>query len=172
MHKTKRDSKELFARDTHPELPLDPDAVQPGKYKWPLHFTPSLLLIVFAGGSFGALARYWVSLQLSDGTSGWPAATFLVNLLGAFLLGLLLEGLVRLGPDTGARRVARLGVGTGFMGAFTTYSTLAVETNLLLAHDHLALAAWYAFASVAGGITCSIIGIQLAAVHHKQREST
>ncbi len=36
--------------DSHPELPLDPDAAEPGRYKWPLHFAPTLQLAVFVGG--------------------------------------------------------------------------------------------------------------------------
>jgi len=155
MYRLKRDPKELFAHDTHPELPLDPDVVQPGAYKWPPHFTPSSLLIVFIGGCIGALARYWVTLQLPTSSSGWPAATFIVNLLGAFLLGFLLEGLIRLGSDEGAWRIARLGIGTGFMGAFTTYSTFAVETDLLLRNHHSALAVPYVIVSLLGGVLLS-----------------
>ena len=163
--------RDIFRRDTHPELPLDPDVVQPGVYTWPPHFTPSLVLVVFTGGCFGALARYWVGIQLPASSSGWPIATLFVNLLGAFLLGLLLEGLVRLGSDDGVRRITRLGVGTGFMGAFTTYSTLAVEADLLLQHNHVTLAVWYAVTSIVGGTICSATGIQLAAIHHKRRET-
>lgn len=163
-------NKLLFAHDTHPELPIDPDVVQPGAYKWPVHFTPIFILIVFIGGCAGAFARYWVALQLPAPANGWPVATTVVNLLGAFLLGLLLEGLARLGSDDGVRRVTRLGIGTGFMGAFTTYSTLAVELELLLRHNQQSLALLYAVTSLVGGVLCSILGIQTAAVHHRRRQ--
>jgi CrcB protein len=164
--------EEPLARDTHAELPIDPDVVRPGTYKWPPHFTPRLLLMVFVGGCLGTAARYWVALMLPSNGTSWPVATLVVNLLGAFLLGLLLEGLVRLGRDTGVRRVARLGIGTGFMGGFTTYSTLAVNTSLLLRSDHASLGLTYAITSVTGGVICSAVGIQLAAVHQKQRKGT
>lgn len=164
-------TKSPTVRDTHPELPLDPDAVRPGAYKWPPHFTPSFILIVFIGGCLGAAARYWISLQLAAPTNGWPVGTFSINLLGALLLGFLLEGLTRLGDDTGVRRTTRLAVGTGFMGAFTTFSTLAIETTLLLRNNNLALAGWYAGLSIFGGIVCSTLGIWVAASHHKLREA-
>jgi CrcB protein len=64
-------------------------------------------------------------------TAGFPVATLGVNVLGSFLLGLLLETLRHRGPDTGGRRLLRLGLGTGLLGGFTTYSTLAVETVTL-----------------------------------------
>jgi CrcB protein len=99
-------------------------------------------------------------------------ATLTVNLLGTFLLGLLLEGLARLGADEGIRRVVRLGAGTGFMGAFTTYSTLAIEANLLAGNGHTQLAIFYMLTSIIGGIICSALGIQIAAQHHKRREKT
>jgi len=163
--------KSAFIRDTHPELPLDPDVIQPGIYKWPPHFTPAFLSLVFLGGCLGAAARYWVSLQLLTSSNGLPVATLFVNLLGSFLLGLLLEGLVRLGSDDGIRRMTRLAVGTGFMGAFTTYSTFVVETYLLLRHGKEATALTYMALTVIGGVVVSSLGIQLAAIHHKKRES-
>ena len=160
----------FLRRDSHPELPIDPDVVQPGQYKWPPHFAPSLLLIVFLGGCAGAYARYWVSTELLPTADGWPSATLVVNLLGAFLLGLLLEGLVRLGDDSGVRRLIRLTVGTGFMGAFTTYSSFASDVYALMRHETLALAAIYASTTIIGGLALSAFGIWAASSHHKRRE--
>jgi len=159
----------IFARDTHPELPINPDVIQPGVYRWPPHFTPTLLLYVFLGGCMGTATRYWTSLQLLPAGDGLPVATLFVNLLGAFLLGFLLEGLVRLGSDNGIRRVTRLTVGTGFMGAFTTYSTFAVEIDLLVRQSQTTTAFIYALLTVIGGLILSSAGIQIAAFHHKQR---
>ena len=59
-------------------------------------------------------------------------ATIAVNLLGAFLLGLLLAGLARRGPDTGRRLTLRLLLGTGVLGGFTTYSTFSLDTVALV----------------------------------------
>lgn len=156
--------------DSHPELSLDPDVVQPGVYKWPPHFTLSLITIVFVGGCAGAYARYWVSQQFMTPTSSWPITTLFVNLLGAFLLGLLLEGLVRIGRDQGAVRLTRLALGTGFMGAFTTYSTFASDIYGLVQHNHIVLSVVYGLITVTGGLALSAFGIWVASSHHKRRE--
>lgn len=165
----KVNKQKLFARDTHPELPLDPDAERPGIYRWPPHFTPSSVLLIFAGGCLGTIARYWVSLQLPVTKSGWPVSTLTVNLLGAFVLGLLLEGLARLGPDESYRKTVRLTLGTGFLGAFTTYSAFAVDTDLMLRGGHASLALGYTGMTIFGGLLLSGLGIQTAAIHHRRR---
>jgi len=157
-----------FVRDSHPELPLDPDVEQPGVYKWPPHFTPYLQLAVFVGGSFGAFARFGVT-QVVGHPSDWPIATLTTNILGAFLLGMLLESLARKGKDMGIRRFVRLGFGTGFLGAFTTYSALALETDMLVRDGNAGLAITYLSVSLAGGIAASMIGIMLAAGNHKRK---
>lgn len=131
----------------------------------PVHLHPGFLLVVVAGGILGALARYGLSSVL-PAPGGWPVPTLAINLSGAFLLGLLLEALVRRGPDTGRLRLIRLFVGTGFMGAFTTYSTLAVETNTLFGGGRVADALLYVGVSVAAGAAATIAGIWLAAGHH------
>lgn len=159
----------LFPRDTHPELPLDPDVVQPGEYKWPLHFTPGLQLIVFIGGCLGTFARYEIANWLPDPATAIPYGTLLVNLLGAFLLGVLLETLARRGKNKGRSQLLRLGVGTGFLGAFTTYSTLTVEVGLLVRNGHAELAWTYAVLSVIGGLVCCAAGIHLAESYHRER---
>lgn len=153
----------------HPELPLDPDAARVGVVSRPVHVPPRLVLLVFAGGVLGTPARYGLQLWLPTRTGRWPAGTFTLNLLGALLLGALLEGLVRRGEDAGGRRLLRLAVGTGFLGAFTTYSSLALETDLLVRAHHPALAAGYVLASVAGGIVLCGLGVYLAALHHTRR---
>ena len=161
--------KDIFARDTHPELPIDPDVVQPGVYRWPPHFTPILLAVVFIGGCAGALARYEVIAVLPTTSDGFPVSTLFVNLLGAFLLGMLLEGLSRRGRDEGVLRTVRLLLGTGFMGAFTTYSTFAVETNELIRHGAVTTASLFVASSILGGLVLCAIGIKIAAFYHAEK---
>lgn len=132
----------------------------------PAHFQPLFVLPVFCGGVLGTLARYGLSVTIPD-PDGWPLSTLLVNLTGAFLLGLLLEALVRRGPDKGRFRLIRLSAGTGFMGAFTTYSTLALE-SVQLGMDQACLGtALYLTLSLFGGVVASAIGIKAAGSHHR-----
>jgi fluoride exporter len=116
---------------------------------------------VALGGLFGTAARQAVEEALPTPGETFPVATFVINMSGAFLLGLVLEGLTRPGPDTGWWRVARLALGPGFLGAFTTYSTLAIESDLLVRHAHFGMAAGYMAASVVAGLAAASIGMVL-----------
>ncbi|MCT9627234.1 CrcB family protein [Pseudarthrobacter equi] len=130
-----------------------------------VHLHPGFVLVVIAGGTVGTLARYGLSMVLPT-PGGWPLPTLIINLTGAFLLGILLEALVRRGPDAGRLRIIRLLAGTGFMGAFTTYSTLALETNTLLGAGRTVDALGYIGATLLGGAIATVAGIRAAAGHH------
>ena len=92
-------------------------------------------------------------------------ATFAINLVGAFVLGLLLEALARSGEDLGWRHGIRLFAGVGFCGAFTTYSTLALDAVQLGRHGAWPAAALYTLGSVGGGLILAALGIALGAAH-------
>lgn len=126
------------------------------------HRDPRLLALVALGGAGGTLARYGVSRAV-PAAAHWPLATLAVNLLGAFALGLLLEGLLRRGPEDDRRRTLRLLLGTGFCGGFTTWSGFAVELDRLVGDQHPWTALGYAGASLAGGLLAALAGIALAA---------
>lgn len=157
-------------RDLHPELPVDPDA-ETLEAARPQHREPVLLGLVGLGGFVGTGVRYGVSLLAPTPQQGWPTATFAVNLAGAFLLGVVLEGLARRGPDEGRRRRARLLIGTGFCGALTTYSTLAVEVDLLARHGARETAGAYAVVSVFAGLLAAAAGVAVAAGQHSWAET-
>lgn len=131
----------------------------------PVHLHPGFVLIVITGGVFGAVARYGLSTVLPS-PGGWPLPTLVINLAGAFLLGVLLEALVRRGPDAGRLRVIRLLAGTGFLGAFTTYSALALETNTLLGAGRTTDALIYVAATLIGGAVATVAGIRAASGQH------
>ncbi|MBT2538490.1 CrcB family protein [Arthrobacter sp. ISL-69] len=133
----------------------------------PVHLHPGFVLVVITGGVFGALARYGLGTVLPS-PGGWPLPTLIINLAGALLLGVLLEALVRRGPDAGRLRLIRLLAGTGFMGAFTTYSTLALETNALLGAGRTTDAVIYVAATVIGGAAATVAGIRVAAGYHSR----
>ena len=136
----------------------------PGPAPWsrPRHLTLSALALVAAGGMAGTAARYAITL-LVPSRHGWPVATLSVNLIGAFVLGVVLEALARRGPDQGGRRSARLVVGTGFCGGFTTYSALAVDVDLLLRAGQAGTAVAYGLTTVVVGFGVCALGIWIGA---------
>lgn len=101
---------------------------------------------------------------LTHQVAGIPIATLGINVIGAFLLGVLLEFLADRSPDTGWSRRIRLGVGTGGLGGFTTYSALATDT-VVLAASHPGRAIGYAVGTVIIGAAASIGGIWLSRRH-------
>lgn len=133
----------------------------------PAHHRLELVVLVAAGGVVGTFARYATTLWLGTASSGLPTATLVVNLVGCFVLGLLLEALGRRGPETPRQQALRLGLGTGVVGGFTTFSSLAEELALLVHTHAAAVAGLYAAVSVVGGLVASVLGIVVAAGHHR-----
>lgn len=123
---------------------------------------PAVLLAVGVFGALGTAAREAISLAVPK-LDGLPVAILGINLLGAFCLGVLLEALLRRGPDAGRRRAIRLALGTGLLGGFTTYSTLATDAASLLLHGAGWLGIGYALGSVLLGAAASFLGILLGA---------
>jgi fluoride exporter len=115
-----------------------------------------VLAAVAAGGALGALARYLMSVGLPTEPGRFPWATFLTNLSGTLLLGFVLTLVVERFPPT---RYVRPFLATGFCGAYTTFSTFAVESDLLVRDGHTSLAVAYLAASTAGGLIAVMAGI-------------
>lgn len=146
-----------------PEPPTAPPAAPGSRRKLPAHLRPALIGLVALGGAVGSAARYGTELLLPDAaaTGGWPLATLAVNLVGAFALGFGLEALARLGRETPLRRNVRLTGGTGFLGGFTTYSALALQTERLLSGGQVGVALAYVLVTLILGILCCLGGILL-----------
>jgi CrcB protein len=152
--------------DPNPKLPIDPrlHSAQGGASRVrPVHLSVGNVALVAAGGAVGTGLRYLITLVVPR-WAGMPVATFAINVLGAFLLGVLLELLADRTLDTGWSRRIRLGVGTGGLGGFTTYSALATDTATL-AITHPGRAAGYAVGTVLIGAIASAVGIWLARGH-------
>lgn len=117
------------------------------------------LILVGVGGFLGANARY-LSARWVDAAIGgrFPLGTFLINVSGSFLLGLLGGVLAaRLTPQGDALRLA---LGVGFLGAFTTFSTFEFETHALL-DDGIW---WTAAANVVLSVVVGLIAVRAGLV--------
>lgn len=101
----------------------------------PLHRRPAAVGLVACGGAAGAIARWLTTEALPDDSTSAGWAVFIVNVVGALILGALLEALTRAGEDVGVRQRLRLAVGTGFCGAFTTYSSFVSDVEGLTHHS-------------------------------------
>lgn len=103
------------------------------------------LISVAVGGALGALARYWFSGWLNSADAKLPWGTLGANVLGSFLMGvmfvLILEK-AKLPPEM------RPLLMTGFLGAFTTFSTFSLETLTLIHEGHVIAAIFYVLLSV------------------------
>lgn len=117
--------------------------------------------VVFLGGMVGTSVRALLEDAAPPAPGVLPWTTLAINVFGAFALGLLLEILVRTGDDVGWRRTARLGVGTGALGGFTTYSTFALEVATRLSPRAAFVGLAYAASSVALGVAAAALGIGL-----------
>lgn len=126
------------------------------------------LLLIAAGGALGSVVRDRLGVAFPTPQGQWPWTIFWVNVTGAFVLGALLETLAVLGPDEGWRRRARLGVGTGVLGGYTTYSTFAVDTASLGRSDHLVLALGYALASIVLGFAAAYVATWAVGAAHRR----
>lgn len=122
---------------------------------------PRWLALIFGGAALGTTARSLLEGSWPAAPGAFPWTTFVINLCGSLLLGMLLEAIAESGRDVGWRRGLRLGVGTGVLGGFTTYSSFSVETVLLLRSGDWLVAIGYALASVGAGIAGALLGVRL-----------
>lgn len=119
-----------------------------------------LLAPIAAGGALGSLARWGLTTVLPHGGHSWPWATFLTNVSGCLLLGVLMAFV--LGPWSHTRYL-RPFLGVGVLGGYTTFSTYELETYVLGGHAP-ALAMLYLLVSVAAGIGAAWLGLTLGRV--------
>lgn len=122
---------------------------------------PAWLGVIFVGGTAGTALRAWLEAWLAPPAGHWPWVTLAINVVGALALGALLEILAETGRDRGWRRGLRLGVGTGVLGGFTTYSTFSVEILQLFRAGSWLFAVMYGLVTVVGGLAAAYGAIRL-----------
>jgi CrcB protein len=103
---------------------------------------------IFSGGFVGTVARLELGEALPFKAGQWPWATFIVNLVGALLLGYFTTRLQERLPVSEYRRPL---LGTGLCGGLTTFSTMQLELVRMVDADHVGLAVAYALISVVAG---------------------
>src|ERR1700760_2909878 len=113
------------------------------------------LAAIYVGGGLGAVPRLGRSEALPHGADACPWATFLVNMVGAALLGWFVT---RLGEPLPPSTYRRPFLATGLCGALTTFSTLQLELFRMVDGGYLPLAVAYAAATIAGGFVCVPFG--------------
>jgi CrcB protein len=131
----------------------------------------TLLAVIGAGGAIGAAARYGTALTIPTHVDAFPVATFLVNVVGAVILG----AVAALPADwLSAHELTRPAIGTGFCGGLTTFSTMTLEIYQR-SSAHSVLAATYAVTSLVAAPACAWAGFSLTqaarVVSRKQRAS-
>ena len=169
--------------DRH-RVPIDPDLAptdpaepspthrrgMPGAPRRPGRARPDVVAAIALGGALGAPARYTMSLLIDVRKDAFPWATFWTNITGSFVLGLVLILVIERFPPS---RYVRPFVATGFLGAYTTFSTFAVETDVLVKDGHAGTATVYAGSSLIAGIVAVWIGIvaaRLIPITHRLRQ--
>lgn len=155
------------------ELPFDSDTdvadqrIGPPR---PARVHPADAALVVVGGGTGVAARYLITAATTPRLTE-PLITMVINVVGCLLLGLLLESLALRGTDGGHRRTARLLVGTGMLGGFTTYSTFTVEIQQMLRSGEVLAGVGYGVGSVLLGVAAAAAGVSLSARVHGRRTS-
>ncbi len=116
------------------------------------------LIAIGAGGFLGATSRYFIGRFFGKAwISDFPLGTFVVNMLGSFALGLLIGHPYFLYTSMGGS--ARVALGVGFMGSFTTYSTLMFESFMLAESGNFLLSAANILLSIVAGLLLAWLAI-------------
>jgi fluoride exporter len=113
---------------------------------------------IFAGGALGALARAVLATFAAPDPARWPWPTFIVNIVGAFLVGYFTTRLLERLPLSSYRRPL---LGTGFCGGLTTFSTMQVETVKMIEAGHYGLAVGYTTVSIVLGLLAAQLATAL-----------
>ncbi len=118
-----------------------------------------MVLLAAAGGAIGAAGRYLTGLwALRYFGFGFPWGTLIVNVVGSFLMGLLVAYILWRGAESDALRVF---LATGVLGGFTTFSAFALDFTVLMERRELASALAYLFANVGLSLAAIFAGLAM-----------
>lgn len=120
-----------------------------------LGLSAGTLTAIFLGGALGTVCRYLLEVHHAGGSGAFPWVTLVVNLSGSLAIGFLVPLIDHTAPRSPLGRPLVL---IGFLGGWTTYSTLAVEATLLGKNGDLAMCLAYLVATVAGGLALVVAG--------------
>ena len=116
-------------------------------------------IAIFIGAGVGALSRWWLGLALNSILPTLPLGTLAANLIGGFLMGVLMATFDQFQAMSPALRLA---LTTGFLGGLTTFSTFSAEASTLLLRQQFGWGSLLILAHVAGSILCTLAGIGIA----------
>lgn len=116
------------------------------------------LLFVFIGGGFGSVLRFLLGKWLNNTENGIPFGTFVANILGSLLIGVILGFAAK--SDTLNQNQTLL-LATGFCGGFTTFSTFAYENHIFLKSGDFTSFALYTITSFVLGFLAVFAGMYL-----------
>jgi fluoride exporter len=119
----------------------------------------AVLAAMSAGGALGALARYGISVAVPTPTGAFPWATFLINVTGCFLIGVLMVIITELATP---HPLARPFLGVGVLGGYTTFSTSVVEVQRLVAAGAAGTGLLYVAATALTALAAAYLGTVLA----------
>ncbi len=115
------------------------------------------ILYVGMGGGLGSILRFLIGLWLPVSGKGFPTTTFIVNILGSWLIGFLMGYFQKNGPLTSLSLLLI----TGFCGGFTTFSTFSKESFTLFQQQQWLILLSYVGLSVVGCIAATAFGFSL-----------
>lgn len=148
-----------------PSLPIDPDLLaeerpeirrDPRRHR---RAQRTILLVIGCAGVVGALVRYAMSRLIAVPAGHFVWSTFCINITGSLVIGFVLVLLTERFPRA---RIARPLVATGFLGAYTTFSTYMVDADLLFKSRDLATGVIYAGSSLGAGVAAAATGVVFA----------
>ncbi|GAB2027168.1 fluoride efflux transporter FluC [Lactovum odontotermitis] len=116
------------------------------------------IFVVFIFGIFGGMARMEVTDRLPE-AGDFPLATLIINLAGCFLFAFFVKNYL---VKKQTAEIWVLAAGTGFLGAFTTFSSAILDSYRLISSGNYALALFYIFLEAAGGLAMIFLGNQTA----------